>query len=96
MTRIRIDAEGIAELGATLEDLADSLAHARDGRADRWALGPGDSAAAFDDLVTHWRVQRLALARSLADLGAAARTAGPVYVSAEQAIGGRFLVGGLW
>lgn len=96
MTSIRVDAEAIAELGVVLQDVAEGLARTHDARADRWALGPGSSAEAFDDLVTHWRRQRLALATALADLGDAAQEAGGVYVSAEQAIGGRFTVGGQW
>lgn len=96
MTSIRVDAEAIAALGETLADLGTQLAAAESGRADRWALGPGASAEAFDDLLTHWRRQRLVLSEALAELGEGARGAGAVYVDAERLIGGRFLLGGQW
>lgn len=95
MTTFRVDADQVAALGAGLADLAVALAgQGEDARADSWALGGGEATAAFEVAVGHWRHERLALARALDSLGAAAATAGAVYVDTEAGVG-RSLIGGV-
>lgn len=97
MPSIKVDAQAIAELGASLSALADELAgHPDRADADRWALGAGESAAVFADLVERWRHARLGLAATLHELGEAAACAGGAYLDTESAIGGRLLGGGQW
>ena len=94
-TTFRVDADQVAALGAGLADLAVALAgQGEDARADSWALGGGEATAAFEVAVGHWRHERLALARALDSLGAAAATAGAVYVDTEVGVG-RSLIGGV-
>jgi uncharacterized protein YukE len=94
MTTIRVDAAEVSRLGDALHALAEELAASGDGSIDRWALGPGRSATAFEDLVGHWRLHRLRLAQALATLGDGARAAGGLYADTERAIGGRLTIGG--
>lgn len=94
MTRIRVDADEIVTLGHQLIALADALSAAGDGSVDRWAFGGDPSGDAFEELVGQWRLHRLRLVASLADLGEAALTAGGVYVDTESALAGRLLTGG--
>ncbi len=94
MTTIRVDATEVARLGDALHALAEEVAASGDGSVDRWALGPGRSGAAFEELVGHWRLQRLRLADALAQLGDGARTAGGLYADTEAVIGGRLTLGG--
>lgn len=90
MPSIRVDAATVAELGVGLMRLADQLAGQSDrADADRWALGAGESAQAFADLVEQWRRARLELARGLYSLGEAAAVAGAAYVDTEAALGAR-------
>jgi len=85
MTVMRIDAEVMAALGVSLGEVAADLEATRDGSVDRWALGGGESSAAFDHLLTGWRRSRLALVESLRELGDKAQHAGAAYVETESA-----------
>ena len=69
MTRMQIGADVIAALGVSLGEVAHALEATRDGSVDRWALGGGEAADAFDSLLSGWRRNRLALAEALRDLG---------------------------
>jgi hypothetical protein len=94
MTRIHVDAATVAALGATLREMAAALQATPDASVDRWALGPGQTGPALDDLVGNWRHQRLLLARCLDDLGERAAAAGGLYVRTERSVAGRFTAGG--
>lgn len=94
MTSFRVDPDEVARLGATLRVLADDISSAGDGSIDRWALGPGRSGDAFDELVSHWRLQRLRLSQALEALAHGASAAGGFYAETESVIGGRLLLGG--
>ena len=95
MTTYRVDPEQVQALGAGLVALAEGLAAQGESvRSDAWALGDGVAARAFDEAVTHWRHERLLLARALDELGRAASAAGGVYVDVETAATGRLTVGG--
>ena len=94
MTGFRVDAEEVARLGTALSVLADDLSCAGEGSVDRWALGPGRSGAAFEELVSHWRLQRLRLAQALEALSQSAAAAGGLYADTEAVIGGRLMIGG--
>lgn len=94
MTSFRVDAEEVARLGTALSVLADDLSCAGEGSVDRWALGPGRSGAAFEELVSHWRLQRLRLAQALEALSQSAAAAGGLYADTEAVIGGRLMIGG--
>lgn len=93
MTRIYINAETIADLGVSLEDLAASLEETKNGMAERWALGYCEGALAFDHLLKCWRQNRVILAESLRNLGEAAQVAGGAYVETEAVA--RRQIGGL-
>ncbi|MFC7491971.1 MULTISPECIES: WXG100 family type VII secretion target [unclassified Knoellia] len=84
MTRMQIGAEVIAALGVSLGEVADGLESTADGSVDRWALGCGESSAAFDDLLAGWRRNRLLLAKVMRDLGEKAQVAGTAYVETES------------
>ncbi len=81
---MQIGAEVIAALGVSLGEVADGLESTADGSVDRWALGGGESAEAFDDLLSGWRRNRLLLAKVLRDLGDKAQFAGTAYVETEN------------
>ncbi|MBM6400238.1 hypothetical protein [Phycicoccus sonneratiae] len=93
MTSFRVDARTVLEVGAALVDLADGLAAMGDPQADRWALGPGRSGPAVEELLGGWRHARLQLAASLAELGVAAAEAGGAYLDTEAGVS-RALDGG--
>ncbi|HYN30794.1 MAG TPA: hypothetical protein VES95_13140 [Dermatophilaceae bacterium] len=94
MTTIHVDADTVARLGETLRAVADALESTPDTSVDRWAMGPGETGSALDDLVGNWRHQRLLLARCLRDLGERAKVAGGLYVDTEASVAGRFTGGG--
>lgn len=83
MTTYRVDADTVLATGAALADLAEGLALMGDPGADRWALGPGGTGAAVEELLGGWRLARLDLAASLAELGEAAVDAGGLYLDCE-------------
>lgn len=87
---IRIDAEAVAALGASLLEIAGALESTPDAGPDRWALGPGESAPALDAVVSNWRHSRLLLARTLRDLGGRAQLAGGAYLRTEAEVTHRF------
>ena len=95
MTRIRVDAAEVAELGVALTEAGADLLLMGDPDADRWALGPGDTGPALEELVGGWRRVRLALGASLSDLGEATVTAGALYLDTEEGVS-RSLLGGSW
>jgi hypothetical protein len=95
MTIIRVDGAEVAELGVALADTGADLLLMGDPSAERWALGPGESGAAIEELLGGWRRQRLALGTVLSELGDAAVTAGSVYVDTEGGVE-RSWVGGSW
>ena len=72
MAQLRVDPETILDLGRSLLLLSQETATEPDVAADRWAFGPGQAAAALDELLCGWRLERLRLAHSLYDLGDAA------------------------
>ena len=69
MSRLRIDAAEVAELGVALAETGGDLLLLGDPAAERWALGPGDTGPAFEELVGGWRRARLVLGGALVDLG---------------------------
>lgn len=95
MSYIRVDGTQVAALGQALTALADGLAGQGESvEADAWALGDGAASRAFGAAMTHWRHERIVLARSLDELGAAASVAGDVYVDVESTNRGRLTIGG--
>ena len=94
MSSFRVDAEAVKQLGLDLLDLADELGAQGEGDDDAWALGHGEAAAAFVELVGRWRLERGRLCTALSDLGEAAVTAGGLYVDVESLVG-RSMVGGV-
>ncbi len=87
MAEIEVSAEGVAALGATLLDVAQTLDGLGEVRgADDWAFGPGESAQALDVLLGNWRHQRLLLGRHLVALAQGAAVAGAAYVRVESGV----------
>ena len=95
MTTIRVDAAEVAELGVALAETGADLLLMGDPAADRWALGPGATGPAVEELLGGWRRVRLALGESLSELGDAAVGAGSLYVDTEAGVS-RSLFGGSW
>jgi hypothetical protein len=95
MTWIRVDAAEVAELGAALAETGADLLLLGDPSADRWALGPGDTGPAVEELLGGWRRVRLALGGSLTELGEATVAAGALYLDTESGISAS-LLGGSW
>ena len=95
MTWIRVDAAEVAELGVALTETGADLLLMGDPGADRWALGPGESGPALEELLGGWRRVRLALGGSLSELGEAAVGAGALYLDTEAGVS-RSLFGGSW
>ncbi|WP_377641881.1 hypothetical protein [Oryzobacter terrae] len=95
MTRIRVDAAEVAELGVALAETGAHLCLLGDPGAERWALGPGETGPAVEELLGGWRRVRLSLAEALAELGGAAAGAGALYLETEGGVG-RSLRGGTW
>ncbi|WP_392542436.1 hypothetical protein [Oryzobacter telluris] len=95
MTTIRVDAAAVAELGVALAETGADLGLLGDPGAERWALGPGDTGPAVEDLLGGWRRVRLALAESLTALGESAVGAGGLYLDTEAGVR-RSLGGGSW
>lgn len=95
MTIIRVDGAEVAELGVALAETGADLLLMGDPSAERWALGPGESGAAVEELLGGWRRQRMALGSALSELGEAAVDAGSVYVDTEGAVE-RSWAGGSW
>ena len=93
MSTVRIDAAEVAELGVALAETGGDLLLLGDPAAERWALGPGDTGPAVEELVGGWRRARQVLGGALVDLGAAAVDAGAVYVETETGVS-RSLLGG--
>jgi hypothetical protein len=95
MTTIRVDAAEVAELGVALAETGADLLLMGDPAAERWALGPGEAGPAVEGLLGGWRRVRLALGRSLSELGEGAGDAGSLYLDTEAGVS-RSLVGGSW
>ena len=95
MTTIRVDAAEVAELGVDLAETGADLLLMGDPAAERWALGPGATGPAVEELLGGWRRVRLALGESLSELGDAAVGAGSLYVDTEAGVS-RSLFGGSW
>jgi len=95
MTAIRVDATDVAELGVALAETGADLLLMGDPAAERWALGPGATGPAVEELLGGWRRVRLALGESLSELGDAAVGAGSLYVDTEAGVS-RSLFGGSW
>lgn len=95
MTTIRVDAAEVAELGVALADTGADLLLMGDPAAERWALGPGATGAAVEELLGGWRRVRLAVGESLTVLGDAAVDAGALYLDTEAGVS-RSLFGGSW
>jgi len=95
MTTIRVDAAEVAELGVALAETGADLLLMGDPAAERWALGPGATGPAVEELLGGWRRVRLALGGSLTELGGAAVHAGALYVDTEAGVS-RSLFGGSW
>lgn len=94
MTVFRVEPEQVAALGAGLVELAEALAgQGEQVGQDAWALGDGASSRAFVEAVSHWRHERISLARALDELGHAAVDVGGLYLATEEGVG-RSLVGG--
>ena len=93
MSTVRVDPQDLARLAEGLAEMSTELAGTSDAAADAWALGPGETAAALDDVLGNWRRERLLLAEGLKDLGAAAAIAGMGYLDTEAAVS-RSFVGG--
>ena len=95
MTTIRVDATEVAELGVALAETGADLLLMGDPAAERWALGPGATGPAVEELLGGWRRVRFALGESLSELGEAAVGAGSLYVDTEAGVS-RSLFGGSW
>lgn len=93
MTTIRVEAADVLALGDALARAGADLALMGDPGADRWALGPGATGPAVEELLGGWRHTRLALAEALVDLGEGTLAAGGLYVDTETGVT-RSLVGG--
>ena len=93
MTTLRVEAADVLALGDALARAGAGLARMGDPGADRWALGPGESGPALEELLGGWRHTRLALGEALVDLGESAVEAGGLYVDTEAGVA-RSLVGG--
>ncbi|KGN36315.1 hypothetical protein N803_05795 [Knoellia subterranea KCTC 19937] len=79
-----VGADVIAAMGVSLGEIARDLEATRNGEEDRWALGCGETSAAFDHLLSGWRLNRLRLAAQLQLLGEKAQTAGTAYLETEN------------
>ena len=77
----------IAALGAEMAHLAEMLAALGEVGAARSHLGDASVAAALEELLGNWTRTRRVLVTSLAELGAAAETAGAAYLRVEAAVG---------
>lgn len=95
MTRIRVDPAEVAELGVALAETGAHLSLLGDPAAERWALGPGETGPAVEELLGGWRRVRLSLAESLTGLGEAAAGAGVLYLETDDGVG-RSFTGGSW
>ena len=95
MTRIRVDAADVAELGVALAETGADLLLMGDPTAERWSLGPGAVGPAVEELLGGWRHVRLALGESLTGLGDTAVEAGALYLDTEAGVS-RSLLGGSW
>jgi hypothetical protein len=95
MPMIRVDAVEVAELGVALAETGADLLLMGDPGAERWALGPGATGPAVEELLGGWRRVRLVLGESLTDLGDAAVGAGSLYLDTEAGVS-RSLFGGSW
>jgi hypothetical protein len=95
MTTIRVDAAEVAELGVALAETGADLLLMGDPSAERWALGPGATGPAVEELLGGWRRVRLALGGSLTELGQCAVEAGSLYLDTEAGVS-RSLIGGSW
>ena len=93
MSTVRVDAAEVAELGVALSQTGVDLLLMGDPSAERWALGPGATGPAVEELLGGWRRARLALGAALGDLGDAAVGAGALYVDTEAGVS-RALGGG--
>lgn len=84
MTRMRVDAADIRELGAALLGVADDLAampmHAGAGEG----LPPGRARAALDAVLGNWLQVRHENAKAVAALGQAVLQAGTAYLQVED------------
>ena len=92
---LRVDAAEVAELGVALTETGADLLLMGDPSAERWALGPGETGPAVEQLLGGWRRARLALGGALTDLGGAAVGAGSLYVDTEAGVS-RSVLGGSW
>jgi hypothetical protein len=86
MATYRVDPAEVADLGASLVEVAESLALMGDPEPDLWALGPGSSAGALAELLGGWRLARLRTAADLTGLGEAAVGAGGLYVDTDAGV----------
>lgn len=93
MSTIRVDGAQVAELGVALAETGADLLLWGDPAAERWALGPGATGPAVEELLGGWRRARLALAGVLVELGEGAVGAGSAYVDTETGVA-RSLRGG--
>ena len=86
MTTLRVDGVAIAALGADLTHLAGVLASIGEVGAAWSDFGDASVAGALEELLGNWTRTRTALTASLADLGAAAGSAGAAYLHVEAAV----------
>ena len=86
MSTVRVDAAEVAELGVALAETGADLLLLGDPDAERWALGPGQTGPAVEELLGGWRRARLALAGALTELGGAAVEAGGLYLDTEAGV----------
>lgn len=87
MTRLRISAEQIAELGRSLGDVADYLevraAYTRDAVADDYGFVGVTAEGALHSVLGDYELQRVALCERLRSLDDLARRAGGCYLDTE-------------
>lgn len=96
MTRIRVDADAVAALGAAVSDLSAELRDCAVSASDgSWALGSGASARALAEVLGDFEHARLVLGRHLDELGQLAQVAGALYAEVE-ADTTSWVVGGSW
>lgn len=96
MTRVRVDADAVAALGAAVTgvglELRDCAVAAAEGS---WAVGSGTTARALSEVLGDFEHQRLVLGRHLDELGRLARVAGALYADVETGTT-TSMVGGSW
>lgn len=88
MTRIEVDAGGIAALGERIADVADYLQvradYTRDAVAERYGFHTPEAVGAFDGVLGDYELDRVRLCEALRGLSLLAGQAGGCYLDTER------------